>query len=340
MQKSKVNRLSLFAILAFLLISNFSYGQFDQSISYNESVKQQARESEVDENTEDRDNTKPAEEAFSEKGINKIVWSNVAYPSGNLSEKDNMDVLKSTLPVYGTAFLSAKLKDLLRAGGSQLFLTIKIDGAKTYLSDPYIFLTNDMLDKSYVQFTLVPSLTDSISHLVKNGNLTTKEFSELFLKKDPKVYKVTVYFEFGKTNEKIEGSFDYDITGGVELNQQVVTRLSDGLGDGVELPAAAMKNEAFESQMLALANHHAENGAKYTTCRITSPDWTIMKNDLGVIVERRLAAFLVAKYPDGHCELSKKFFRQAYAGGGKYSSQFSMQDDAYAAKRMNCGNVK
>ncbi len=197
-----------------------------------------------------------------------------------------------------------------------------------------------MLDKSYVQFALVPSLTDSIEHLVKNGNVTTKQFSEWFLKKDPKVYKVTVYFEFGKTNEKIEGSFDYDITGGVELNQKAVTRLSEGLAEGVVLPAAAMKNETFESQMLALANHHAENGAKYTTCRITSPDWAIMKNELGNIVERRLAAFLVAKYPDGHCELSKKFFKQSYLGTGKYSTQFAMQDDAYAAKRINCNNVK
>lgn len=272
------------------------------------------------------------------KYVNKIVWSTKKYLSGPQSESDITTSFKSNEPIYGTAYLSAKLIDRIRVGGTKLYLTIKMDDNVIHYYDPYIFVTEEMKQKSYVQFAMVPSLTDDLTLETKDGNKTLKEFNETMAGKGPMSYKITVSFEFAKTDEKIEGSFDYDVSGGTEFNEKVAAKLSDALAGDVKLPAAAMKNAALEAQMTTVANKLAKSGEKYGNCRIISSDWNVNKNSLGLIIDRSVGVCFVATFPDGHCELFKKYFFQDYSGGGIYSSQLKMMDDAYSSKRMDCAN--
>lgn len=272
------------------------------------------------------------------KNVNKIVWSTKKFPAGPQSESDISTSFKSGETIYGTAYLSAKLIDRIRDGGTKLYLSISMDDQKIHYYDPYIFVTEEMKQKSYVQFAMVPSLTDDLTLETKDGNKTLKEFNETMTEKGPMSYKITVSFEFGKTNEKIEGSFDYDVSGGTELNEKLVSKLSDALAADVKLPAAAMKNAALEAQMTTLVNKFATKGEKYGNCRIVSADWSVNKNSLGLILDRSVGVYFVATFPDGHCELFRKFFSQEYSGGGAYSTQLKMMDDAFSSKRMDCMN--
>ena len=213
-----------------------------------------------------------------------------------------------------------------------------MDDQKVHYYDPDIFVAEEMKQKSYVQFAMVPALTDDLTLETKDGNKTLKEFNETMAGKGPMSYKITVSFEFGKTNEKIEGSFDYDVSNGTEYNEKLVSKLSDALAGDVKLPAAVMKNAALEAQMTTLVNKVSKNGEKYGSCRITSGDWNVNKNSLGLIIDRSVGVYFVATFPDGHCELFRKYFFQDYSGGGAYSTQLKMMDDAYSSKRMDCTN--
>lgn len=276
--------------------------------------------------------------ALHTKNINKIVWSTKKYPTGPQSESDISTSFKSGETIYGTAYLSAKLIDRIRVGGTKLYLAIFMDDQKIHYYDPYIYVTEEMKQKSYVQFAMVPALTDDLSLETKDGNKTLKEFNETMAGKGPMSYKITVNFEFAKTDEKIEGSFDYDVSGGTEYNEKVVSKLSDVLAGDVKLPVAAMKNASLEAQMITLVNKYATKGEKYANCRIVSADWSVNKNNLGLILDRSVSVYFVATFPDGHCELFRKFFSQDYSGGGAYSTQLKMMDDAYSSKRMDCTN--
>ncbi len=274
------------------------------------------------------------------KNVNKIVWSTKKFPAGPQSESDIATAFKSGETIYATAFLSAKLIDRIREDGNKLFLEIKMDGKKIHYYDPYIAVTPEMKQKSYVQFAVVPAITDDLSLEVKDYNKTLLEFNQTMANKGPMSYKITMSFEFGKTDENVEGSFDYDVSGGTTQNEKLVSKLSDLLAASVVLPAAAMKNAALETKMIAGANQYATQGEKYANCRILSADWKVNKNNLGIITDRAVMTAFVATFPDGHCELVRKIFVQDYAGGGSYSSGLKMLDDAFAAKRMLCSNSK
>ncbi len=254
------------------------------------------------------------------KNVNKIVWSTKKLLAGPQSETDIASSFRAGETIYGTAFLSAKLIDRMREDGTKLYLEIKMDGKKIHYYEPYIGVTPEMKQKAYVQFAVVPAITDDLSQEVKDYNKTLLEFNQTMAGKGPLSYKITMSFEFGKTDEKVEGSFDYDISGGTTQNEKLVSKLSDLLAAGVVLPPAAMKNAAMETKMTAGANQYATKGEKYANCRILTANWKVNKNNLGIITDRTIMAAFVATYPDGHCELVRKIFIQDYAGGGSYSS--------------------
>ncbi len=271
---------------------------------------------------------------------NKIVWSTQKFPNGPQNANDIKTTFKSGETIYGTAYLSAKLVDRIRPGGSKLFLSIQVDDKKIHFYDPYIYITEGMKQNSYVSFAVVPALADDMELETKDGNKTLKEFNELMTEKGPMSYKITFSFEFAKTNEKIEGSFNYDLSEGSAYNEKVKAKLEEALAGDVKLPEAQMKNPALESEMLKLVSKFATKGEKYTKPRILTADWGINKNDLGIITDRSIMTAFVATFPDGHCELQRRIFVQDYAGGGAYSNNLKMLDDPYSPKKMKCENAK
>jgi len=358
--------MKLFLIAIFVLSTNSSFAQFGGlGKKLKDKVEKKANE-EVD-NLEKSKETKSSSSSSAEKSsnttvsttekkstgnvdvatiangnfndVNTIVWSTKKHPNGPQSNADIATAFKSGEPIYATANLSAKLIDRIREGGDKLYLTFKMDGKKIHFYDPYLSVTQDMKQKNYVQFTLVPALTDDVSLETKDGNKTFKEFNDWMAAKEPMTYTITVFFEFSKTKEKIEGSFNYDLSGGTEYNKQAAKRLEDAMAGEVKLPAAAMKNAALETQMLALVNKHAKKGEKYTNPRILTADWQINKNNLGIIIDRTIMTAFVASFPDGHCELIRNIFIQEYAGGGNYSKNLKMLDDPYAPKKIDCANA-
>ncbi|MBK7692271.1 MAG: hypothetical protein IPJ31_14600 [Bacteroidetes bacterium] len=271
---------------------------------------------------------------------NKIVWSTKKFPNGPQTANDIKTSFKSGETIYGTAFLSAKLIDRIRPGGTKLYLTIKVDDQKIHFYDPYIAVTEEMKQHSFVHFALVPSLSDDLSLETRDGNKTLKEFNELMTQKGPMSYKISLSFEFSKTNEKIEGSFNYDLSDGSEYSEKITAKLEEAMAGEVKLPEGLMKNAALEAEMLKLVSKYATKGEKYAKPRILSSDWGINKNNLGIITDRTIMTAFVATFPDGHCELQRRIFVQDYAGGGSYSNNLKMLDDPYSPKKMKCENAR
>lgn len=271
---------------------------------------------------------------------NKIVWSTKKFPNGPQSANDIKTSFKSGETIYGTAYLSAKLIDRIRPGGNKLYLSIKVDDQKIHFYEPYIAVTEDMKQNSLVHFALVPALSDDLTLETRDGNKTLKEFNELMTQKGPMSYKITLSFEFSKTNEKIEGSFNYDLSDGAAYSEKITAKLEEALAGDVKLPEGLMKNPALEAEMLKLVSKYATKGEKYTKPRILSADWGINKNDLGIITDRTVMTAFVATFPDGHCELQRRIFVQDYAGGGSYSNNLKMLDDPYSPKKMKCENAR
>lgn len=271
---------------------------------------------------------------------NKIVWSTKKFPNGPQNANDIKTSFKSGETIYGTAYLSAKLMDRIRPGGTKLFLSIQVDDKKIHFYDPYIAITEEMKQNSYVSFAVVPALSDDLVLETKDGNKTLKEFNELMTEKGPMSFKITFSFEFAKTNEKIEGSFDYDLSDGSAYNEKIKVKLEEALAGDVKLPEAQMKNPSLEAEMLKLVSKFATKGEKYTKPRILTADWGINKNNLGIITDRSIMTAFVATFPDGHCELQRRIFVQDYAGGGSYSHNLKMLDDPYSPKKMKCENAK
>ena len=271
---------------------------------------------------------------------NKIVWTTKKFPNGPQNASDIKTSFKSGETIYGTAYLSAKLIDRIRPGGSKLYLTIKVDDKKIHFYDPYIAVTEEMKQNSFVNFSLVPSLSDDLSLETQDGNKTLKEFNELMTQKGPMTYKISLSFEFSKTNEKIEGSFNYDLSDGADYSEKIKAKLEEAMAGEVKLPEGLMKNPALEAEMLKLVTKYATKGEKYAKPRILSADWGINRNNLGIITDRTVMTAFVATFPDGHCELQRRIFVQDYAGGGSYSNNLKMLDDPYSPKKMKCENAK
>ncbi|MEK7225705.1 MAG: hypothetical protein AAB221_08480, partial [Bacteroidota bacterium] len=138
--------------------------------------------------------------------------------------------------------------------------------------------------------------------------------------------------------KNIESGLSLDLNNGITEIKTMAGKLHDELMASRTLPKAGMKNLAMEQQMLAALNKLGwkEN---FTKVVINSSDWTVKKNELGVILYRIVSAVGIFKDFDGKCMYQEFTFRQDYAGGGKFDN--TIKYNSYGSKReIGCDKVK
>jgi len=85
-----------------------------------------------------------------------------------------------------------------------------------------------------------------------------------------------------------------------------------------ELPEAADSDPELEALMVDVINKHARSKKWKETFHkaiIASEEWYIERNSVtGVILRRNRVAYMVAKWPDGHCSYQAILFYSRYDG--------------------------
>lgn len=108
----------------------------------------------------------------------------------------------------------------------------------------------------------------------------------------------------------------------------------------------AMVNAGYEKTMMAYlqSNFKREFGYQYedywkdatiSNLIITSADWTIIKNDYGLILSRTLDCEVVIKNK-GRCYTRSYVFAQDYSGGGNYSTTLYYNGNASFTRQIKC----
>ena len=277
--------------------------------------------------------------SFHKQNVNKIVFSKKPLTIGSENLSDVTTTFTSNDEIYGTIYFSDKLINLLESGTTKFRFDFLLNDETVHIYDPHITLTEESKQKSYLQFVLVPDESYSFATEVKGYNETVRLFNDKIISKGPLTHKITFESEIGKTDEQISGTFNYDISGGTTKNEKVKLKAEDVFASAVRLPTAKMNNPQLLAQMTELVNKYAGKGEKYAYGRIASSDWTINKNDLGIIIDRSISGYFVGSFPDGHCEMVGFSFSQEYAGAGTYSSKLSMMLTPAVVAKMKCENA-
>lgn len=274
---------------------------------------------------------------FHKSNVNKIVFSKKPLVIGSENTADVSTTFRSNDEIYGTIYFSDKMANILREGGTKFYTTISINGEKIHFYDPHVTISADEKQNSYLQFALVPPDNYDYSKNIKGNNSTILDFNKHMIGKAPVSFKIKLEGEIAKTDETLQGEFTYDISGGVTKNEKIQQKMEDLFAEAVRLPKPAQSNPELLAKMTQGMNEKGK-GVKYTNGRITSGDWKINKNDLGIIIDRTMSAYFVATYPDGHCEMVGNIFIQEYAGNGTYGG-LRVLVDPFESKRMNCANA-
>lgn len=282
---------------------------------------------------------------FHKENLNKIVWSTKPLVIGK--EKEMASSIKTEFKtgeyIYGTAYLGVNANEAMN-GNTNLRVRIKVDGGTAIWGGDlsYIELPLAVQGKSYIQFALLPDaqwLKDNYAPYIAEENWTLSYFLDELVRAGDVSHAITCELIF-PTNKisNIESGLSLDLNNGVAEIKAMATKLHDELMGSRTLPKAGMKNPAMEQQMVAALNKLGwkEN---FTKVVITSADWVIKKNDLGVILYRIVGAVGIFKDFNGKCMYQEFTFRQDYAGGGKFDNVIKY--NSYGGKReIGCDKVK
>lgn len=282
---------------------------------------------------------------FHKENLNKIVWSTKPLIIGK--EKEMASFIKTEFKtgeyIYGTAYLGVNANEAMN-GNTDLRVRIKVDnGTAVWGGDlSYFELPLAAQGKSYIQFALLPDaqwLKDNYAPYIAEENWTISYFLDDLVRGGDVGHDITCELIF-PTNKisNIESKLSLDLNNGIAEIKTMATKLHDELMASRVLPKNGMKNPAMEQQMVAALNKLGwkEN---FTKVIITSADWVIKKNDLGIILYRIVSAVGVFKDYDGKCMYQEFTFRQDYAGGGKFDNVIKY--NSYGGKReIGCDKVK
>lgn len=274
---------------------------------------------------------------FHKTHLNTVVWSTSKLTVGSETEAQISSDFSAGQTIYGTAYFSDKLINLMSEGNSKLYLTIIMDGQTIHYYDPHVVISDEMKQKSYVQFALVPNINDDFSNDVAKGNKTIMEFNQTMASKGPLVYKISVGMEFGKTDEIIEGSFNYDLSAGTDVNEKLFAKIDEMFYESARMPKAAQTNPAIQTAVLNKLNAQ-NNGNSYSNCRITNAAYNYDKNEItGIPLRRFLWVTVLEKKSDGTCVMHSYQAVNEYIGSGNYSSELKVLDNGYT-QRIKCAN--
>ncbi|MBL7723721.1 MAG: hypothetical protein JNK27_06215 [Chitinophagaceae bacterium] len=282
---------------------------------------------------------------FHKQNLNKIIWSSKPLVIGKESEMSSFikTEFKTGEYIYGTAYLGVTANEAMN-GNTNLRVRIKVDGGTAIWGGDlsYFELPLTAQNKSYIQFALLPDaqwLKDNYAPYIAEENWTISYFLDELVRGGDVSHAITCELIFPTNNIRdIESELSLDLNSGITEIKAMSGKLHDELMASRTLPKAGMKNTAMEQQMVAALN---KLGWKehFTKVIINSPDWTIKKNELGVILYRIVSAVGIFKDHDGKCMYQEFTFRQDYTGGGNYSS--TIKYNSYGGKReIGCDKLK
>jgi hypothetical protein len=282
---------------------------------------------------------------FHKQNLNKIIWSSKPLVIGKENEMASFikTEFKTGEYVYGTAYLGINANEAMN-GNTNLRVRIKVDGGTAIWGGDlsYFELPLATQGKSYIQFALLPDaqwLKDNYTPYIAEENWTISYFLDELVRAGDVSHVITCELIF-PTNKirNIESGLSLDLNGGITEIKTMAAKLHDQLMTSRTLPKAGMNNPAMEQQMVAALN---KLGWKehFTKVVINSSDWTVKKNELGVILYRIVSAVGIFKDYDGKCMYQEFTFRQDYAGGGKFDN--AVKYNSYGSKReIGCDKVK
>lgn len=282
---------------------------------------------------------------FHKQNVNKIVWSSKPLVIGK--ENEMAAAIKTEFKtgeyIYGTAYLGVNANEAMN-GNTNLRVRIKVDGGTAIWGGDlsYFELPLTTQGKSYIQFALLPDaqwLKDNYAPYLAEENWTISYFLDDLVRGGDVSHAITCELIF-PTNKirNIESELSLDLNNGISELKTMATKMHDEMMASRTLPKAGMKNAAMEQQMVAALNALGwkEN---FTKVVINSSDWTVKKNELGVILYRIVSAVGIFKDYDGKCMYQEFTFRQDYTGGGKFDARIKY--NSYGSKReIGCDKTK
>jgi len=282
---------------------------------------------------------------FHKQNLNKIVWSSKPLVIGKENEMSSFikSEFKTGEYIFGTAYLGVNASDAMN-GNTNLRVRIKVDnGTAVWGGDlSYFELPLTAQGKSYIQFALLPDaqwLKDNYAPYIAEENWTISYFLDDLVRGGDISHTINCELIF-PTNKirNIESELSLDLNSGITEIKTMATKLHDEMMASRTLPKAGMKNAAMEQQMVTALNKLGwkEN---FTKVVINSTDWTVKKNELGIILYRIVAAVGIFKEFDGKCWYQEFTFRQDYTGGGKFDN--NIKYNSYGGKKeIGCDKIK
>lgn len=282
---------------------------------------------------------------FHKQNLNKIIWSSKPLVIGKESEMSSFikTEFKTGEYIYGTVYLGVNVNEAMN-GNTNLRVRIKVDGGTAIWGGDlsYFELPLNAQNKSYIQFALLPDaqwLKDNYAPYIAEENWTISYFLDELVRGGDVSHAITCELIF-PTNKigNIKSELSLDLNDGITEIKAMSAKLHNELMASRTLPKAGMKNTTMEQQMVAALNNLGWK-EHFTKVIINSPDWTIKKNELGVILYRIVSAVGIFKDHNGKCMYQEFTFRQDYAGNGKFDN--TIKYNSYGSKReIGCDKVK
>ncbi|HNR15788.1 MAG TPA: hypothetical protein PKG90_03880 [Chitinophagaceae bacterium] len=282
---------------------------------------------------------------FHKQNLNKIIWSSKPLVIGKESEMSSFikTEFKTGEYIYGTVYLGVNVNEAMN-GNTNLRVRIKVDGGTAIWGGDlsYFELPLNAQNNSYIQFALLPDaqwLKDNYAPYIAEENWTISYFLDELVRGGDVSHAITCELIF-PTNKigNIKSELSLDLNDGITEIKAMSAKLHNELMASRTLPKAGMKNTTMEQQMVAALNNLGWK-EHFTKVIINSPDWTIKKNELGVILYRIVSAVGIFKDHNGKCMYQEFTFRQDYAGNGKFDN--TIKYNSYGSKReIGCDKVK
>ena len=247
-------------------------------------------------------------DATHQKYIDKIVFSTQEIPAINADESKFLNKLIAKDKVYARIFLPAKLSEINYKYGSK---------------EP---------DFGYKTVQFYAELEGNKKRFVLNGhpNIKTQEdFSSLDLKINTNeeyrtsFHKLFMAMKVGDNNVKFTVKISLQGKEYVSSQNVILSKSSNDyykVGKTFAQFKAKKKDAGLEASLLKAAQNMAANSGwkeKFKAVKISSSDWSIVRNKLtGIITGRRISAYCLAQWPDGHCTVQEFTFKQEYNGSG------------------------
>lgn len=262
--------------------------------------------------------------AIHKKNVGKIVFSKSPIVIKAEKEDGFTSNFTGNDYIYAMAYLKGPLEAL--AYNWECTVKIYVDGDEKKSRS---FTASEQAKKqTWLDFEIVPDAATSTQY-------GCVEYSKALSEISPRNHTVKVEFWDKECIKQLAvGEFNLDASTGMETLQNNAKKLAQKALDKVRMPAAGMKNTAFEQKIMSDWTNE-----RYKALRavIYDKDWSIQRNAITGLIEHRYVWCAVAvKTTDGDCKIFYVSYKQDYAGGsyGAFKG-WGVGDN----ELINCDNV-